>query len=57
MVRPDKGLFEMLMEENLHRFKVTQREDPRNLLLNIAKVTISYKYDSRFKGSGTQSQA
>jgi hypothetical protein len=43
MFQPDDGLFEMLMEEDLHKLKLTKNEDPTSLSLVISKITIRYK--------------
>jgi hypothetical protein len=40
MVRTGDDLSEMLMDEDVHKLKFTKKEDPRNLLLNIAKITV-----------------
>ena len=33
----------MLMEEDLHALKFTKKEEPKNLALKIAKISMSYK--------------
>ena len=39
MFQPEDGLNEMSMEKDLHKLKFIKKEDPRNLLLNMTKVT------------------
>ena len=43
MFQPDDGLSEMSMEEDLYAFKFRKKEEPENLALKIAKISIRYK--------------
>ena len=45
MFHPDDGLSEMPMKKDLHKLKFTKKEDPRNLSLAIAKITMRYTHD------------
>jgi hypothetical protein len=38
--QPDDGLSEMWMEDDLHALKFTKKEEPNNLALNIAKISM-----------------
>ena len=38
--QPDDGLSEMLIEEDFHALKFTKKEEPKNLALNIAKISM-----------------
>lgn len=42
--QPEDRLFEMSMEEDLHKLKFTKKEDPKKLSLSIAKITMRYKH-------------
>jgi hypothetical protein len=41
--QPDDKLSEMSMEEDLHVLKFTKKEEPDNLALKIAKISMRYK--------------
>ena len=43
MLQPNDRLSEMLMQEDLHALKFTKKEEPKNLALEIAKISMSYK--------------
>ena len=43
MLQPDDGLSEMSMEEDLNALKSTKKEEPENLALKIAKISMRYK--------------
>ena len=41
--QPDDGLSDMQMEEDLHALKFTKKEEPKQLALRIAKISMRYK--------------
>ena len=41
--KPNDGLSEMSMEEDLHKLKFVKKEDLKNLSLAIAKITMRYR--------------
>jgi hypothetical protein len=42
MFQPDDGLSEMSMEEDLYARKFRKKEEPENLALKIAKISMRY---------------
>ena len=41
--QPDDGMSDMQMEEDLHALKFTKKEEPKQLALRIAKISMRYK--------------
>ena len=41
--QPDDGLSEMQMEEDLHALKFTKKEEPKQLALKIAELSMRYR--------------